>query len=204
VGKIFAEDDGEKLWKHIAEVEVENSQLKIATAESSETVATLECSLPHSTKDYKQLMAGSKSLLAEHNKLCYHTEDLEAELAKAHADAAEDIAALEAKLKSTVAADDFKRELVKDLKKLRALYALNMQSIGGLCSLMPESEPSVVDYLRWFSTELTSSGADILPTEKDVWRVACSASKNWWRSFGYDYLLVAIQAKFHEVTAHVW
>jgi hypothetical protein len=93
---------------------------------------------------------------------------MEAELAKARADAAEDIAALEAKLKSTVAADNFKRELVKDLKKLWALYALNMQSIGGLCSLMPESEPSVVDYLRWFSTELTSSGADILPTEKDV------------------------------------
>jgi hypothetical protein len=91
----------------------------------------LECSLLRSVEDYNLSMVGKESLLAERNKLHYRTEDLEAEPAKARADAVENIAALEAKLKSVeahsvdVAADgekhlqDFKRELVEDLKKLR-------------------------------------------------------------------------------------
>jgi hypothetical protein len=28
--------------------------------------------------------------------------------------------------------------------------------LGGLCSPMPEGEPSVADYLRWLSTEISS------------------------------------------------
>jgi hypothetical protein len=34
------------------------------------------------------------------------------------------------------------------------LYKRNIQSIKGLCSL-PESEPSVVDYICWLSTKVT-------------------------------------------------
>jgi hypothetical protein len=105
----------------------------------------LECSLLRSVEDYNLLMVGKESLLAERNKLHYRTEDLEAEPAKARADAVENIAALEAKLKSVEAhsvdfvADgekrlqDFEREPVEDLKKLqRCMRAV--QSIGGLWS----------------------------------------------------------------------
>jgi hypothetical protein len=35
------------------------------------------------------------------------------------------------------------------------LYERNVQSIGGLCSLMLEDEPSVVDYIRWLTAEVT-------------------------------------------------
>jgi hypothetical protein len=59
----------------------------------------LECSFGHGVEDYSLLMAANESLLAEHNELCYCTEDLESELVKARSDAAENIAALEAKLK---------------------------------------------------------------------------------------------------------
>jgi hypothetical protein len=117
-------------------------------------------------EDYNLLMLGNESLLAECNELCYHTEDLDSELAKVRTDAAEDIAALGAKLKSTEAHNmdiaaagekhlkDFENELVKDLAGLRALYTCNIQSIEGLCTLMLESEPSAMDYIRWLSTQI--------------------------------------------------
>jgi hypothetical protein len=41
------------------------------------------------------------------------------------------------------------------LAELRALYVRNTQTIGGLCSPMPEGEPSAADYLRWLSTEIS-------------------------------------------------
>jgi hypothetical protein len=75
-------------------------------------------------------------------------------LEKTHASTAEDIAALETRIKSTktrtvdVAAAgkkclcDFENELIKDRAELHALYECNVQSIGGLYSLMPEGEPS--------------------------------------------------------------
>jgi hypothetical protein len=102
------------------------------------------------------------------------------------------------------------------------LYVRNIRSIGGLCSSMPEGDPSVVDYICWLLVEVgdlpkvfagvnenfvsaavegalamagdsvdldtiqdaaTVSDADILPTEKDVQRAACTIAKNWWRSF---------------------
>jgi hypothetical protein len=132
--------------------------------------------------------------------------------------------------------------LLLTAKNLQALYAHNLQSIGGFCSPMPESEPSTADYLRWFCAELTGlpkmfagvnnnfisaavegtltmaksyvdlgvlqtvaadSRADILPAEKYVRRATRVVSKKWWCSFGYDYVLAAIQAKFHVVTARV-
>jgi hypothetical protein len=49
---------------------------------------------------------------------------------------------------------DFENELVKDLAGLRALYTCNIQSIGGLCTLMLESEPSGMDYIRWLSAQI--------------------------------------------------
>jgi hypothetical protein len=128
-------------------------------------------------------------------------------------------------------------ELIEDLAVLCALYECNIQSVGGLCSLISESEPSAMDYNRWLSAEVTGlpdvfagvnenfisiavegtlmmagdsvhlatlqtiavdSGADILPTERDVRRVTRAVSKKWWCSFGYNYVLNVIQAKLHE------
>jgi hypothetical protein len=40
------------------------------------------------------------------------------------------------------------------MSELHALYVCNTQSIGGLCSLLPEGKLSAVDYLRWLSTEV--------------------------------------------------
>jgi hypothetical protein len=104
-------------------------------------------------EDYELLMNGNKSLLAEHDALHERSEDLESELMKARASAAEDIAAFEARIKSAeahavdVAAageknfGDFEKELIKDLVELYVLYEHNIQSIRGLCSLMPEGDP---------------------------------------------------------------
>jgi hypothetical protein len=112
-------------------------------------------------------MEGNKSLLAERNALCECYEDLESELAKAHASTTEDIAALEVRIKSTEAhtvdvattskkiLSNFENELINDLVELHALYEPNVQSIRGLYSPMPEGEPSVADYIRWLSTEVT-------------------------------------------------
>jgi hypothetical protein len=49
----------------------------------------------------------------------------------------------------------------------------------------------------------TKSGADILPTEHDVWRVVWEVSKKWWCYFSYDYVLVAIRAKHEKVLAYL-
>jgi hypothetical protein len=115
-------------------------------------------------EDYNLLMEGYKSLLAECNAL---HEDLESEPTKARASAAEDIATLEARIKFAeahtvdVAAagekrlSDFENELIKDMAELCALYECNIQSVRGLCSLMPEGEPLVTDYIRWLSAEVT-------------------------------------------------
>jgi hypothetical protein len=43
------------------------------------------------------------------------------------------------------------------------------------------------------------SGADILPAERDVRRVARAVSKKWWCSFGYNYMLAAIRTKHEKV-----
>jgi hypothetical protein len=96
-------------------------------------------------EDYDLLMEGNKSLLLECNALCEHFEDMESELTKAHASAAENNAAMEARIKSVEAHTmdeaaagekclrDFENELIKDLAELRALYERNIQSIGDLC-----------------------------------------------------------------------
>jgi hypothetical protein len=106
------------------------------------------------------------SLLDECNDSCYKCEDLEAELRKVCSDTTVSIAALEAKVKSAetysaeVAAasnkrsSDFETELTRDLAGLRKLYVHNVQSLGRLCSLVPEGDLSAADYIRWLSTEV--------------------------------------------------
>jgi hypothetical protein len=47
------------------------------------------------------------------------------------------------------------------------------------------------------------SGADVLPTECDVWRVMWAVSKKWWHSFGYNYVLVAIRAKHEKMLVYI-
>jgi hypothetical protein len=106
------------------------------------------------------------SLLSERNDARWQCEDLENDLKKTNADSAACIAALEATVKSIKARNvevaaagnkrlsDFEAELSKDLTELQELYARNISSIGGLCSPMPEGNPSTVDYLRWLSVEV--------------------------------------------------
>jgi hypothetical protein len=48
-----------------------------------------------------------------------------------------------------------------------------------------------------------SSSADILPTGQDVRRVVCAVVKNWWHSFGYNYVLATIHAKHEKVLAYL-
>jgi hypothetical protein len=91
---------------------------------------------------------------------------LETKLVKVRSAVVEDITTLETKVRSVdahsvdVAAagekclKDFEGELIKDLVELRGLYMRNMQVIEGLCSLMPENEPSAADYIRWLSAEV--------------------------------------------------
>jgi hypothetical protein len=134
--------------------------------ESAKTIDTLQRFVYSRIEDYNLLQEDNNSLLAECDDLCYRYEDLEFELAKVHSSAAEDIAALESRIRSTEAHNmeaaatnkkclsDFEGELIEDLPGLRALYERNIQSIGGLCSLMPKSEPSVMDYIRWLSVEV--------------------------------------------------
>jgi uncharacterized protein YydD (DUF2326 family) len=132
--KIITERGGESLQKHVAELEEENSRLKATATElqksvdsSAETITVLQHSVDDGVEDYNLLMAGNESMLAEHNELRYRSEDLESELSKVRASTTEDIAALEAKIRSAKAhATDvavtsekclyyFETELLKDL-----------------------------------------------------------------------------------------
>jgi hypothetical protein len=119
-----------------------------------------------SAEEYEVLQLGNASLLAERNDFQNQCEDLEARLVKARSDSATSIASLEAKMKSAeahtvdVAAagekwlNDFEAELVRDLAGLQRLYICNVQVIRGLCSPMPEADPSTADYIRWLSMEV--------------------------------------------------
>jgi FtsZ-binding cell division protein ZapB len=173
--KIITERGGESLQKHVAELEEENSRLKATATElqksvdsSAETITVLQHSVDDGVEDYNLLMAGNESMLAEHNELRYRSEDLESELSKVHASTTEDIAALEAKIRSAEAHATnvavtgekclyyFETELLKDLAELHVLYECNVQNIEGLCSAMPTREPSVANYIHWLSAEVTS------------------------------------------------
>jgi hypothetical protein len=128
---------------------------------------------------------------------------------------------------------EFEGGLVRKMEELRGLYAGNIQIIGGPCSQKSTEEPSIEDYLRWLSEEISGlpemfsgvnenfataaiegalamardsvdfdgvrcaaaeSGAENLPTGHDVRRAVWAVSNKWWHSFGYDYVMAAIQA----------
>jgi hypothetical protein len=93
VEKILAEDTGESLQKHVAELE----------AEEAELIAKLQRSLDNGVEDYNLLMVGNESLLAECNDLLPHAEDLESELGKVRATATADVAELDTKILSAKA-----------------------------------------------------------------------------------------------------
>jgi hypothetical protein len=57
--------------------------------------------------------------------------------------------------------------------------------------------------LAALQTMAAGSGAEILPTRRDVRKATRAVSKKWWCSFGYDYVLAAIQSKFREVITHM-
>jgi hypothetical protein len=67
--------------------------------EAAKTTAMLQRFVDAGIEDYNLLMQGNKSLLAEHDEFCYHSDDMENELVKAHSSAKESIADLEAKIK---------------------------------------------------------------------------------------------------------
>jgi hypothetical protein len=156
VEEIITEDNREALWKHVAELELENSKMKATVTESAE-----ECDV---------LQLGNVSLLAEHNDFWDRCQDLEAGLVKARFDSVASITSLETKIKSAeahamdVAAankkwlNDFVAELARELVELWRLYIRNIQVIGGLCSPMTEVDPSAADYIstflrRWLASQ---------------------------------------------------
>jgi hypothetical protein len=51
---------------------------------------------------------------------------------------------------------DFEVGLVRKLEEPCGLYFGNVRTIRGLCSQMPAEDPSVEDYLRWLSEEISS------------------------------------------------
>jgi hypothetical protein len=164
---IIAKDNGASLHKRIAKLEAENSQLKATTAESAETIGMLQRAMDNRVEDYNLLMEGNKSLLAERNDINYRCVDLKIELAEVHSDSEKKTADLEVRVKTAEAHSvdvatagekqlrDFEGGLVRDLAELQALYVCNAHTIGGLCSPMPESEPSTADYLHCLSTEIS-------------------------------------------------
>jgi hypothetical protein len=56
--------------------------------------------------------------------------------------------------------------------------------------------------LRSLQVAVAESGACILPAECSVWRAARVVSKNWWHSYGYDYVIAAIHVKHEEVLVY--
>jgi hypothetical protein len=56
--------------------------VKATAVESSETITTPQRSVDDGIEDYNLLLEGNKSLLDEHNELCYRSEYLESEFAK--------------------------------------------------------------------------------------------------------------------------
>jgi hypothetical protein len=118
-------------------------------------------------EDYNLLQEGNKNLLAKCDELRYHSKDMDSELARVRSSVAEDIAALESRIRFAEAhsmevatvgekcLSNFDGELIEDLAGMCALYECNIQSMGGLCLPMPESEPSVVDYICWLSAEVS-------------------------------------------------
>jgi hypothetical protein len=150
---IITKDSGVSLHEHIAELVAETN--------------TLQRAVENGIEDYDLLLEGNKSLLAQCDDFRYHCDDLRAELVEVRSGSKEQIADLEAKVEfaeahsTDVAAagekhlKDFEDELVRDLAELRTLYVCNAQAIGGLCSPMPEGEPSAADYLRWVSTDIS-------------------------------------------------
>jgi hypothetical protein len=164
---IITEDNGVLLRERIVELKIENSQLRATTAESAEKICTLQWDVDNGVEDYNLLMEGNESLLAEHSDFHYRYEDLKVELAEVHSDAEKRTTDLEARVKAieahsvNVAAagekwlKNFEGGLVWDLVELCALYVHHAQTIGGLCSPMPEGKPSVADYLCWLSTEIS-------------------------------------------------
>jgi hypothetical protein len=49
---------------------------------------------------------------------------------------------------------DLEAELTRDLAGLQELYICNVRGIGGLCSPMPDDNPSAADYIHWMSKEV--------------------------------------------------
>jgi hypothetical protein len=125
----------------------------------------LQCAMDLNMADYDLVVAGNKKLASERVQLNLHCGSLQAEMAQICFDADKHIFDLEAKVKFAVTCSveiaaegnkklkDFKSELVQKLGGLHEMYADKVWTIGGLCSPVSVEEPSVKDYLNWFSEE---------------------------------------------------
>jgi hypothetical protein len=58
-------------------------------------------------------------------------------------------------------------------------------------------------YLEAMRDGAVSSGADIMSAGRDVQRAACAVVKNYWHSFGYNYVLTTIHTKHEKVLAYL-
>jgi hypothetical protein len=135
---------------------------------SAKVVVSLRWMLNGALDDFDLLKGGNNSLLVERDSLRDQVTDLDSELVTAKVRVTENIPTLEARVASAEApaADeavagekcliDFKAELVRDLTDLCTMYEHNIRSIGGLCSLICEGDPSVADYVRWLGVEVDS------------------------------------------------
>jgi hypothetical protein len=152
-GTIIAKDSGASLHRRVTELE--------------KVKDVLQCAIDHGIEDYDLLVTGNKNLSSERDELKSRCEGLQAELAEVHSDAEKRVAILEAKVRSVEAHNivvasasekrlrEFEGGLVRKLEELHGLYSGNVRIISGLCSLMPVEEPSVEDYLRWLSDEIS-------------------------------------------------
>jgi hypothetical protein len=80
--KIIAKESREWLWRHITELNMENSRQSATTTElqgsvdsSTETITTQQRSVDAGIKDYNLLLEGNKSMLVECDALCNRSKD---------------------------------------------------------------------------------------------------------------------------------
>jgi hypothetical protein len=151
---IISEDSCDSLRKCIAELERNKDPLQHLVDLSAEY--------------YDLLVAGNKKLAFESDQLNLRCESLHAKMVQIRSNANNSIADLEAKVKFAethgveIVAEgnrklkDFESGLVRKLEGLREMNANKVCTIGGLCSPMLVEEPSVKDYVNWFSEEVTS------------------------------------------------
>jgi hypothetical protein len=95
---------------------------------------------------------------------------------------------------------NFEKELLKHLAEMHVLYERNVQGIGGLCSLKPKGEPSVADYIRWLTGEVTGLSEVFVNVNK---KIISAAVEGTLVMAGGSIDLVALQASTTDSGANI-